>query len=238
MNTPAFSSGSRNLPALNLITGFFWIIIGAAVLLALMILLLPDKIFLALSNYLQIIAALAGALVLLYVWHREGGPEYLLYAAGALGLWGVSNIVWYVNILILASSVRVSVRELRGRAARGRKHRMSHLEHRLGRPRAPKIRACCLRGYERDAVVCCKDKEPPTDFERISEPGAEARERESQARSSPAARPRAATCSAIFREASSIISPSNMTAPRRPPSACTKASRIRSARLYSTSVGE
>ena len=34
----------------------------------------------------------------------------------------------------------------------------------------------------------------------------------------PAARPRAATCSAILREASSIISPSHITAPRRSPS--------------------
>ena len=100
MNTPEFPAGHRDIPALKLITGFFWIIIGAAILLALMILLLPDKIFLALSNYLQIIVALAGALALLYVWHREGGPEYLLYAAGALGLWGISNIVWYVNILM------------------------------------------------------------------------------------------------------------------------------------------
>ncbi|PKL68073.1 MAG: hypothetical protein CVV30_12075 [Methanomicrobiales archaeon HGW-Methanomicrobiales-1] len=100
MDTSEFTAGHRNSPALKLITGFFWIILGAAVLLALMILLLPDKLFLALSNYLQIIAAIAGALVLLYVWHRDGGPEYLLYAAGALGLWGISNIVWYINILM------------------------------------------------------------------------------------------------------------------------------------------
>jgi len=100
MNTPEFPAGSRDRLALKLITGFFWAVFGAAVLLALMILLLPDKIFLALSNYLQIAAALAGALVLLYARHREGGQEYLLYAAGALGLWGISNVVWYVNILM------------------------------------------------------------------------------------------------------------------------------------------
>ncbi len=100
MNTPEFPSGHRNTPALKLITGFFWIVLGAAVLLALMILLLPDKVFLAISNYLQIIVAVAGALVLLYFWHRDSGQEYLLYAAGALGLWGISNIVWYVNILM------------------------------------------------------------------------------------------------------------------------------------------
>ncbi|MHB8162927.1 MAG: hypothetical protein ACYDDV_01100 [Methanoregula sp.] len=100
MNTPEFPAGHRDPFSLKLITGFFWIVLGAAVLLALMILLLPDKIFLALSNYLQIIAALAGVLVLLYFWHRDGEQEYLLYAAGALGLWGISNIVWYVNILM------------------------------------------------------------------------------------------------------------------------------------------
>ncbi|MFA4825042.1 MAG: hypothetical protein WC593_07765 [Methanoregula sp.] len=100
MNSPEFPAECRDSLILKLITGFFRAIVGVAVVLALMILLLPDKVFLAISNYLQIIAAIAAALVLLYFWHRDGEQEYLLYAAGALGLWGISNIVWYVNILM------------------------------------------------------------------------------------------------------------------------------------------
>jgi len=100
MNAPLFTAGFRESPALNRFTGFFWAILGAAVVLALMILLLPDKVFLAISNYLQIITAIAAALVFLYFWYRNGRPEHLLYAAGAFGLWGISNIVWYVNILM------------------------------------------------------------------------------------------------------------------------------------------
>lgn len=99
-NASAFPAGCRDSPTFKLITGFFWLILGASVLLALMILLLPDKIFLAISNYLQIIAAISGALVFLYFWHRYGGEETYLYVAGALGLWGISNIAWYVNVLM------------------------------------------------------------------------------------------------------------------------------------------
>lgn len=100
INTPGYPHGCQNGTALKLITGFFWVILGVAVVLALMILLLPDKIFLAISNYLQIIAAIAGALVFLYFWHRCGNQETHLYVAGGLGLWGISNIAWYVNVLM------------------------------------------------------------------------------------------------------------------------------------------
>ncbi len=48
----------------------------------------------------QILTAIGAALVFLYFWHREGRQEYLLYVAGAFGLWGISNIAWYVNILM------------------------------------------------------------------------------------------------------------------------------------------
>jgi hypothetical protein len=99
-NTPESPAGLRDRPARNLITGFFCAILGVAVVLALMILLLPDRVFLAISNYLQILAAVAAALVLLFFWHRDGGPEFLLYAGGAFMLWGISNIAWYVNILM------------------------------------------------------------------------------------------------------------------------------------------
>jgi len=100
MNTPDVPSGTCAGMALKIITGFFWAVIGAAVVLALMILLLPGSVFLAISNYLQIITAIAAALVFIYFWHRCGGQEYPLYAAGAFGLWGISNIAWYVNILL------------------------------------------------------------------------------------------------------------------------------------------
>ena len=99
-NAQEYSPGCQNSPALKLITGFFWVILGVSVVLALMILLLPDKIFLAISNYLQIIAAIAGALIFLYFWHRCGNQETHLYVAGGLGLWGISNIAWYVNVLM------------------------------------------------------------------------------------------------------------------------------------------
>ncbi|MDO9323522.1 MAG: hypothetical protein Q7T80_01040 [Methanoregula sp.] len=100
MKDPLFTAGFRDSPVLNRITGFFWASLAASVVLALMILLLPDKVFLAISNYLQILAAVAAALVFLYLWHREGRPDYLLYTSGAFGLWGLSNIAWYVNILM------------------------------------------------------------------------------------------------------------------------------------------
>ncbi len=99
MNTPVTPAVCPDGPALNLITGFFWAIGGGAVVLALVILLLPDKVFLAISNYLQIIAAIAGALAFLYAWRRSGGEEGFLYAAGGFGLWGCSNIAWYAVVL-------------------------------------------------------------------------------------------------------------------------------------------
>jgi hypothetical protein len=86
--------------SLQVIAGIFWGILGAAVALAVMILFLPDQTYLALSNYLQIITAFSGAAVFLYFWHRSGRPEHLLYACGAFGLWGLSNIAWYVNVLL------------------------------------------------------------------------------------------------------------------------------------------
>ena len=99
-NAPVYPAGCGNGPVLKRIAGFFWVILGASVLLALMILFLPDKIFLAISNYLQIIAAIAGALVFLYFWHTCGSEETYLFVAGGFGLWGISNIAWYVNVLM------------------------------------------------------------------------------------------------------------------------------------------
>lgn len=87
------------LPAVSAITGLFWAILGAAVVLALLIVILPSNLFLAPSNYLQIIAALAGALVLLYLWHA-GRQQVLLWTGAGFGLWGIANIGWYVSTFL------------------------------------------------------------------------------------------------------------------------------------------
>jgi hypothetical protein len=99
MVNPFFSPGSRHDAFLNGITGLFWAILGVAVVLALTILLLPNQLYLAISNYLQIITAIAGALIFLASWSRYGRKESLLWATGAFALWGISNIAWYVNVL-------------------------------------------------------------------------------------------------------------------------------------------
>ena len=85
---------------LKIITGIFWAFLIGAVALTLLIPALPGNTFLMISNYLQITAAIAGSLSLLYLYSRAGKRGYFLYAAGALGLWGVSNIAWYVNVLL------------------------------------------------------------------------------------------------------------------------------------------
>jgi hypothetical protein len=93
------SDASGDLP-FKIITGIFWGVIGIAVLLGLTIVAIPGSTFLAMSNFLQIFGAIAGSLSLYYLYSRTDQPEYLLYAAGALGLWGASNIAWYINILL------------------------------------------------------------------------------------------------------------------------------------------
>jgi len=84
----------------RLIAGVFWIFLAAAVMLGLLILLLPHQVFLAISNYLQILAALAGALALYFVYIRCSCHNVLPYAAGALALWGISDIAWYINVAV------------------------------------------------------------------------------------------------------------------------------------------
>jgi hypothetical protein len=100
MVNPLSSLGSPQDAFLKGITGFFSAILGVAVVLALAILFLPNQLYLAISNYLQIITAIAGAVVLLSFWFRYGRKEFLLWAAGAFALWGISNIAWYVNVLM------------------------------------------------------------------------------------------------------------------------------------------
>ena len=92
--TPAGTPGDR---AVFLITLLFRAVLAAAVILALTILLLPGPAFLAFSNYLQIVAAIAGALAFLFFWNLSGHKEAFLWAACGLGLWGIANIAWPIS---------------------------------------------------------------------------------------------------------------------------------------------
>ena len=85
---------------LRIISGIFLFILGIAIVLALAIVLLPSQLFLAISNYLQIITGFAGALAGLFCYYRYWRHDCLLYATGAFCLYGASNTVWYVNILV------------------------------------------------------------------------------------------------------------------------------------------
>jgi hypothetical protein len=99
-DAPLIPAGCPGDRAIRLITLLFRAVLAAAVILALTILLLPGPAFLAFSNYLQILAALAGSIVFLSCWNRCGHKEAFLWAAGGFGLWGISNIAWYVNVLM------------------------------------------------------------------------------------------------------------------------------------------
>ena len=88
------------VPAIKPLFCFFIAVIAAAIVLALLIVILPSNIFLALSNYLQIIVAFAGALVLLCAWHRAGRQRALLWAGAGFGIWGLANSAWYVTAFL------------------------------------------------------------------------------------------------------------------------------------------
>jgi hypothetical protein len=100
MTEPVVTSPSSPGILIRVSTGIFCAILGLSIILALSIVFLPSNAFLAVSNYLQIITAIAGALVFVYLYYRYDRRDYLLYAAGAFALWGASNIVWYVNIIL------------------------------------------------------------------------------------------------------------------------------------------
>ena len=99
IDTPQSLSAADN-KTLAGISLFFLVLVGVAAVLALAILFLPGTLFLALSNYLQILAALGGSLVFLYAWRQSGGREAFLYAAGGFGLWAISNIAWYASVFL------------------------------------------------------------------------------------------------------------------------------------------
>ena len=77
------------------ISGIFGGFLGTAAALALALLFFPSKQYIALSNYLQILVAFAGAAVLCWYSLRQAGGPGLLWAAGAFALWGFANIAWY-----------------------------------------------------------------------------------------------------------------------------------------------
>jgi hypothetical protein len=82
------------------LSGIFSGITGLALILAILIVVLPGNVFLALSNYLQIITAFAGAAVLTYLWTQSRNRTYFLSAGAGFFLWGLSNTGWYVNALM------------------------------------------------------------------------------------------------------------------------------------------
>ena len=100
IDAPQNPAGCPGDQAMYLITLLFRAILAVSIVLALMILLIPGPAFLAISNYVQILAAIAGSLVFLYCWSRCGHQEAFLWAASGLGIWGIANIAWYVNVLL------------------------------------------------------------------------------------------------------------------------------------------
>jgi hypothetical protein len=85
-------------PTHKVIYGFFWGMLGASAVLALLILLLPGSVFLAISNYLQILAALFAMVAMITSRLRCGTPVACIYAGAGFGLWGIANIAWYLNV--------------------------------------------------------------------------------------------------------------------------------------------
>jgi hypothetical protein len=100
MAFPVPGTATRSDRFVRFIIAFLWAIIGVSVVLAISIALLPQQAFLAVSNYLQIIAGVSGALICLGIYHRNRRTAYLLLAAGAFILWTLSNIAWYVIVLL------------------------------------------------------------------------------------------------------------------------------------------
>jgi len=89
---------THTIPGIKFVNGFFWGVLVLAIALALLILVIPASTFLAYSNYLQIIASLAGAVAFFVLWNRSE-KQFLLLAGTAFLLWGVSNIGWYIYAL-------------------------------------------------------------------------------------------------------------------------------------------
>ncbi|MFA5331247.1 MAG: hypothetical protein WC342_02605 [Methanoregula sp.] len=77
------------------ISGLFGAFAGIAVALALALLIFPSPEYLAMSYYLQLVTAFAGAGAICLLYFRYGRNTGMLYGAGAFALWGLSNVAWY-----------------------------------------------------------------------------------------------------------------------------------------------
>lgn len=74
------------------------LMLAVSICLAIAIPALNGEIFLAISNYFQLIAAVLGTVTCLVLWYQEGKAKHFLYAAGAFGIWAISNAAWYVGV--------------------------------------------------------------------------------------------------------------------------------------------
>ncbi|MDD4484178.1 MAG: hypothetical protein PHD55_07420 [Methanoregula sp.] len=89
-------SPAGNRTAGSMLSGIFGGFLGIAVALALALLLFPSNQYLAVSNYLQILAAFSGAIVFCWYYLRHEAGSGFLWAAAGFALWGIANAAWYV----------------------------------------------------------------------------------------------------------------------------------------------
>ncbi|MEN6611438.1 MAG: hypothetical protein ABFC24_11395 [Methanoregulaceae archaeon] len=85
-------------PLIKVLRVLATLILAVSICLAIAIPALNAEIFLAGSNYLQLISAVLGTVTCLILWHQEGRAKQFLYAAGAFGIWAISNAAWYVGV--------------------------------------------------------------------------------------------------------------------------------------------
>ena len=104
MSAQATPPSASHDTTLSVISGLFGGFLGVAAALALALIIIPSKQYVSLSNYLQILAAFAGAAAFCYCYLRhEGGPG-LLWGAGAFALWGIANIARYAVVFFGAGT--------------------------------------------------------------------------------------------------------------------------------------
>jgi len=88
----------------SVLSGIFGGFCGIAAALVIALILFPSAQYLAISNYLQILAAFSGAAVFCWYYLRhEAGTGYLWAAAG-FALWGIANAAWYVAAIFGAGT--------------------------------------------------------------------------------------------------------------------------------------
>jgi hypothetical protein len=104
MSVQAARTSACHDPVISVLSGLFGVFLGIAVALALSLFIVPFDQYLSICNYLQIITAFAGAAAFLTLYFRYGHGIGLLYAAGALALWGIADIAWYVAVFFGAGT--------------------------------------------------------------------------------------------------------------------------------------